>query len=382
MKKIWIIICVLVVLIGGGIGGFFVATNLSQEEKDAVNAYDDNYSKTINPEILKNPSEKSLSQYAENLGAVEEEYNKLKWKQKIKVNGKKKDLDKEISDTKDALGKIAGELDSEIDKIGSVTLDSKDSIEKCRSTYNGFSDTTKKMVTGKEKLIQAEVDYAILAIDSIPSIDLSDECKVSMETAEGAIKNVEANSDKSKITNLSKYEEADGSYQALLKQKDDLVGAGNCMAKGDLKQASKLLKSLPDDFSFGDFNVKKMKGYLKKYSEYADLSGEYEGHGVTFRNPGFNISDTGVAYATVKCCIDHKGKLSIKINGTIPAFTDFYTVFGRPWVRSKILDYNVSMNDFGSKKDDYVTVTLNKNSVDLSVNYFNKAYASGTCKKK
>ena len=63
----------------------------------------------------------------------------------------------------------AEKVDTLIEKIGEVTLESKDKIDEARKAYDNLTDNQKKLVESLEKLKSAEDKFAKLASNESPT---------------------------------------------------------------------------------------------------------------------------------------------------------------------------------------------------------------------
>ncbi len=153
-----------------------------------------------------------------------------------KPDDKKDDDNKKDDTNKDTSSKDAKKVDKLIEKIGTVTLDSKDKIDSARKAYNNLSDAAKKKVTKLSTLEAAEKKYSELKeadnkkkadevkdlIDNSGNVDKNSSS--SIEKAQEAYNNLTPEQ-KALVTNSDKLTEAEKDYAKVTATDEDKTAA-------------------------------------------------------------------------------------------------------------------------------------------------------------
>ena len=116
-------------------------------------------------------------------------------------------------------------VDAKIDEIGAVTYtdECKEKIDTAKASYNILTAEQKAFVTKLETLTNAEkkytnVDYAYKVINSIGSVELTDEFRTTLNNARN-IYDALTDDEKALITNLNRLTNAEADYQQLSSQR-------------------------------------------------------------------------------------------------------------------------------------------------------------------
>lgn len=381
-KWLLVIGVILIVLVVTS-GGFIFSMQLSNEEQIQVDLLN---SKIVEKESydLKTDSVSELLNYIKEYDLVMLEYDELNWKQKIRVNdygkisGGKEDAEKRIEEIEKT---EVDEVIKLIDAIGDVSLDSKESIFEAENQYSALSDELKKRVTNagqietaKEKYYDMSVDDTISKINNIGKISLSDNTSSQIEIARKAYDDLPIIYRK-KVSNYSKLTEKEKQYKVLSDRKFKLLDAESELKKGNLNEAKKLLKKLPNGFSYDGTKVSTLKNKLNKNSKWLSLCGRWKTTSGTMRVTqiwDYNGDEQGWTSKfpkgynefNVRCKINDNGSVSVKIEGELPIYTKYSTVEAGLESTNKMISISKKMKSFGSiKVDKHTTVTLSSSGL-------------------
>ncbi len=202
-----IIIAVVVVIAITGAIKIIKANSLTDEEKTAVSE--------VVSEIDGLPDEISESD-SKKISSVKEKYNALNEKQQRKVKNHRKF---EKAQEKLESAKINA-VEEAISKIGTVTADSGDDIDKAQEKYDALPDELKEKIKSYDTLEKAHDDYNTACVEKVVKLidgigDVSLDSKETLDEID--TKYNELSSDNQKlVTNYDKYTTAKKKYDKLL----------------------------------------------------------------------------------------------------------------------------------------------------------------------
>lgn len=237
-KKIVIISTALIIV---GVGFFLYTNRITPAEQAQVNNVYNVISEigTINAN-----SESKIEQ-------AEKQFNALSSKCKRHVKNRS-----ELSTARTNINKLlAGNLDEDIAKIGEVTLNKKNEIERLESVYDGLTEDQQKLVKNKkvldediESVLALKIADVTSKIEEIETVDLDSGEKIA--EARKAFDSL-SEEEQGKIENASILQKAEDTYSILaVKKCEDLInaiGEVTLDSKGLIKEAQDFYNSLSKD---------------------------------------------------------------------------------------------------------------------------------------
>ena len=212
--------------------------------------------------------------------------------------------DKLLSDIEQLTNLRIEDVNSKISAIGTVTLDSEKKITEAREAYDKLSDTDKSKVTGYEKLTVAEEDYEKLVvnncielIDSIGQVSLSS--KKSIDNAQKVYDSLSKEA-KDKVTNYSTLTSASSKYKQLEKEEEERKKTLN---PGDSFQTSKWQVTYKKTNISAKILPNSTSGYYMYY--YADDDQTFVD--VVFQIKNVNTDILGIEDLVGSCEVEYDG---------------------------------------------------------------------------
>ena len=271
------------------IGAFF-ATRLSEEEQQMVN----NVTESIDSiGIVTEDSEEAIA-------SAEELYAELNWKERLYI--KNSDTLKQARSSCNDLR--VNKMTAMIDNIGEVTLESGNTLDAAKQYYEILTDEQKALVTNYADLETALAAYddllvedAIAKIDAIGTITI--ESSDSIEAAKEAYDKL-SDELKARVTNADVLTEADAVYTATLIQdcidKIDAIGEVTLDSEDQINTASETYNNLPEDLKSEVSNYSELVASVAAYEELVEAEKLKEmtlSKGDTVTNDTFSITYKG-----------------------------------------------------------------------------------------
>lgn len=401
IKKFHIItILTMAMLIIGMISAYF-AMQLSEVEKNQVIRINNSIENELTKQ-LDNDNKESLVKAIDDVNAIIGIYDKLKWKQKIRVNGYS-----DINRKKDDAQKMINNIDTNsvkkvidiINNIGEVTLDSRESIEKAEKAYSELpeelisrvdnagkieeaNDTYNKLVEEDTKKKNEQLVLEIISlIDNLGTIDDSKDTENKITSIKKKY-NLLPSDMQVGVSNYSAFLEKEKTYSELRKQNDNYNDAVKLIKEGELNNALKILNKLPDKYSVKGEKVSALKkkinnsAWVKLCGKWTSTSGQmrvtqvwdYDGSSEWW----YYDFKKGDYYIDVKCGLKENGKIKVTVNGDIPIYTQYSTISEGVKQSLYSVSFSKNVNGMGTIRiDKYTTLTLSSSGISINYDFIN-----------
>ncbi len=328
-----------------------------------------------------------LSEYIKEYDSVLTEYDELTWKQKFRVNNYKKIVEKK-EDTEKRIQEIEkSKIDAVIkliDAIGDVSLDSQKSISEAENQYAALTDEQKKSVTNaaqietaKEKFYALSVSDIVSKINNIGKVTLSNDGYSQIKNAREAYDDL-PNDYRERVSNYSTLTAKEKEYEKLNEKKLKLQKVKSEMKKGNLNEANRILKTLPNSFSYNGTKVSTLKQQLKKNYRWVSLCARWKSTGGQMRvtqtdkdygnsNWWYHDFKKGEYSIDVRCKINDDGTVKVLIDGDVPIYTSYSTISEGVEEDTQSVSVSKKMTSMGTIRiNNYTTVTLSNSGVSVS----------------
>lgn len=386
------------------VGILIYAVQLSDEEQKQVDLINTKIAKRISYDISTDSLSK-LSGYMKEYDSVSAEYDELTWKQKFRVADYKK-IDEKKEETQNRIQEIEkSQVDAvikSIDDIGEVSLYKEKSILVAEDKYNALTKELKKRVTNADQIEKAKDRYYTLSVDdtiskinSIGKVTLSDNGYSKINDARNAYDDLPV-AYREKVSNYSNLLTKEKEYDKLNVKRIRLEDARSELKRGNLNKANKLLKKLPNSFSYNGTKASVLKKRLKKNRKWMSLCGRWETTGgqmrVTQTSKDYGDSTwwyhdfkKGDYSISIRCSINDDGTVKVLIDGGVPVYTSYSTISEGVDDDIKSIVTSKKMSGMGTVRiNNYTTLTLSKSGITVSYKkvttnedvYFNYTYST------
>lgn len=376
------------IVICGVIGVFYAVFGLSDFEKAQVVSLNNFITEQMQVSI-EDKSEEQLSEYKEECQKITEEYSKLKWKQKRKIDEydaveeRLSEIDNKIADIKD--NEVQNVINL-INAVGNVTLESKAAIDNARKAYGELDDEQRKKVTNynqvsvyEKELNELCLNDTIRQIKAIGKVTLEGDSKRKIENAEKSYESLSSDL-KAKVTNYKTLQNKREKYDKLEKYKGILLRAKSDIKDGLLNTAKSLLKDVPSKFQYKGTKASALKKQLSSKSAWVNLCGIWKTTGGEMRVTQiwdydgrsqwwYRKFSKGEEEISVKCQLLSNGKVKVKLNGEIPIYTSYSSIQAGLETSIVAINKTKTMSGMGTIRiNSHTTVSLS--SSGLTVNYY------------
>lgn len=346
MRVVIIAIIIVLVLGVGGTVGVMQASKLNSEEQaivTAINARINDMTQVTFEGMEKSQIEASITK----LNKIKDDYSTLNWKEKLRTKGYG-NVSKKIDEANNAIdtiinGQVKNIIDA-INSIGSVSLDSKETIEKIESDYKELDEKYKDKVKNYSVLAAAREEYnkvavneTISAIGNIGKVELTDKFENNIKRARDLYDGLQKEC-RSSVSNFLILTDKEKEYSKLTDKKDKLLRAKESIEKGNLNEAKNALKELPAKFSYKGTSVTSLNKILKDNEKWIGICGKWTNTngraetGCSAKSYSYQGSswtsdfDDGDYSLEIRCKINKDNTITIIGNINFLVFTDYSTV--------------------------------------------------------
>lgn len=345
-KNIIIAVIAAVVIVVVGTFGVVQASKLNSEEQKIVTEINTRINDATQIEF-EDMEKSQIDTSITTLKAIEEDYNSLNWREKTRIKGYST-VSKKIDEANKAIDTMINNqiknIVNSIDALGTISMDSKENIEKIESEYTELDEKYKDKVNNYSVLTKAREKYnelaikeTITAIDNIGNIELTNKCEKNIKNARRLYDDLQEEC-KKLVSNFATLKSKEDKYNELISNKEKLLEAKENIKEGNLNEAKETLKKLPTKFSYKGTSVASLNKILKDNAKWVGICGEWTntyGHAETgctakqydYESPSWTLDlDDGDYSLEIRCKINKDNTITIIGKIEFLVFTDYSTV--------------------------------------------------------